>query len=83
MASFEVKAFSSADETRRFPHGRVELLNVPGGTIGRVIFEPGWRWSTDVQPSEACVCLDMVGMARYAKASPEKHPSAEGTPPTH
>ena len=51
MAKVQVKKFSGADETRTFPHGRVELLNVPGGgTIGRAIFEPGWRWSKDVQP---------------------------------
>ncbi len=50
MTKLQVKKFASADETRTFPHGRVELLNVPGGTLGRVIFEPGWRWSKDVKP---------------------------------
>jgi quercetin dioxygenase-like cupin family protein len=50
MAKLNVKKFAAADETRNFPHGRVELLEIPGGTIGRVIFEPGWRWSKDVKP---------------------------------
>ncbi len=50
MSKVLVKRFSSADETRTFPHGRVELVHSTGGAIGRVIFEPGWRWSTDVKP---------------------------------
>jgi len=25
-------------------------VNVGGATIGRAIFEPGWKWSTSVQP---------------------------------
>lgn len=50
MASAEWKDFARPDEVREFPHGRVELLNVGGGTVGRMILEPGWRWSNDVKP---------------------------------
>ena len=46
----EVKHFGTPDEVRTFPKGRVELINIGGATIGRAIFEPGWRWSTSVQP---------------------------------
>ena len=46
----ELKNFGKADEIREFPLGRVELINIGGATIGRAIFEPGWRWSTSVQP---------------------------------
>jgi hypothetical protein len=46
----ELKRFSKPDEVREFPQGRVELLTIGGATIGRAIFEPGWRWSTSVQP---------------------------------
>ena len=35
---------------REFPKGRLELIKVGGATIGRAIFEPGWRWATSVQP---------------------------------
>jgi mannose-6-phosphate isomerase-like protein (cupin superfamily) len=129
----QVKKFSAADETRTFPHGRVELVHVPGGTMGRAIFEPGWKWSSDVKPiantkscemahsiyvlsgrthvrmddgeeldlgpgdyayipaghdgwtvgDEACVCLDMVGLAQYAKPPAERRSSAEGAPSAH
>ena len=42
--------FSRPDEVRTFPHGRVEILNVGGGAVGRMVLEPGWRWSQDVKP---------------------------------
>ena len=46
----ELKNFGRADEVREFPKGRVELITIGGATIGRAIFEPGWRWATSVQP---------------------------------
>jgi len=46
----ELRNFGKADEVREFPQGRVELITVGGATIGRAIFDPGWRWSTSVQP---------------------------------
>ena len=49
-AAAELKHFGKPDEVRTFPKGRVELVKVGGATIGRAIFEPGWRWSTSVQP---------------------------------
>ena len=50
MAQVEFKDFGKADEVRTFPHGRVELLHIGGGTVGRLTLEPGWRWSNDVKP---------------------------------
>ena len=52
MPKAELKHFSKADEVRTFPHGRVELVDVGGVRIGRAFLEPGWRWSTSVQPLE-------------------------------
>ena len=46
----ELKSFSKPDEVREFPKGRLELVHIGGTTIGRAIFEPGWKWSTSVQP---------------------------------
>jgi hypothetical protein len=46
----ELKNFGKPDEVREFPKGKVELVNIGGVTIGRATFEPGWRWSTSVQP---------------------------------
>jgi hypothetical protein len=46
----EHKSFASPSETREFPHGRAEILEVGGAEIGRLVLEPGWRWSNDVKP---------------------------------
>ena len=50
MAKTEHKNLSSPDETRTFGHGKVELIHIGEGTIGRLTLEPGWRWSKDVKP---------------------------------
>jgi len=41
---------SKTVEVRVFPNGKMELITISGATIGRAIFEPGWQWSTSVQP---------------------------------
>jgi hypothetical protein len=50
MNKAELKNFGKPDEVREFPKGRLELINIGGATIGRAVFEPGWRWATSVQP---------------------------------
>jgi mannose-6-phosphate isomerase-like protein (cupin superfamily) len=49
-AQVEWKDFAKADEVRAFGHGKVELLHIGGGSVGRLVLEPGWRWSVDVKP---------------------------------
>jgi quercetin dioxygenase-like cupin family protein len=48
--SAEHKTLSSPDEERVFEKGRVDLVNIGGGTVGRLTLEPGWRWSLHVKP---------------------------------
>jgi hypothetical protein len=50
MASAEHKDFASADEVREFSNGRLELLRIGGSDIGRLVLQPGWRWSEHVKP---------------------------------
>jgi len=50
MNNAELKSFGKPEEVREFPKGRVDLLKIGGATVGRATFEPGWRWSTSVQP---------------------------------
>ena len=50
MDKSELKSFGKPDEVREFPKGRLELIKVGGATVGRAIFEPGWKWSTSLQP---------------------------------
>jgi mannose-6-phosphate isomerase-like protein (cupin superfamily) len=44
------KSFGAPDEVRPFPHGKLELVDLGGKSVGRGTFEPGWRWSQDVKP---------------------------------
>ncbi len=50
MKKAEVVSFSKPDEVRRFPKGYLELVNVGGATVGRAVFEPGWKWSESLMP---------------------------------
>lgn len=46
----EHRGFDQPDEVREFPHGRAEILKIGGSEVGRLVFEPGWRWSEHVKP---------------------------------
>lgn len=51
MVDLVAKNIGEPDERREFPaHGHLDLLTLPGMTLGRATFEPGWRWSTDIKP---------------------------------
>ena len=50
MKTMEAKSLNAPEEVRKFDKGKVELVNIGGATIGRAVFEPGWRWSTSVKP---------------------------------
>lgn len=45
------KDFTAPDEVRPFvDKGRVEILKLGDGVVGKATFEPGWRWSDHVKP---------------------------------
>ena len=46
----ECKSFASADETRTFGHGKIDIVHVGDTDVACATFEPGWRWSVDVKP---------------------------------
>lgn len=50
MEKTEHVSFNTPDEVRQFPRGRAEIVRVNGGEVGRLVFEPGWRWSEDLRP---------------------------------
>jgi quercetin dioxygenase-like cupin family protein len=52
MAGLVQKSFASPEKVRPFEagSGRLELVNLDGGPVGRAIFEPGWQWSKHVKP---------------------------------
>jgi quercetin dioxygenase-like cupin family protein len=48
----ERKSFNAPEETRPFKDnkGKMDVVTVGDHTIGRGVFEPGWRWSEHVKP---------------------------------
>ena len=50
MSAAERKTFDHPDETRTFEKGSLDLVDVAGAQIGRLVLEPGWRWSDHVKP---------------------------------
>jgi hypothetical protein len=49
-ARAERKHFGVPDEVRTFEKGKLALLHIGGGVVGRLTLEPGWRWSEHVKP---------------------------------
>ena len=58
MSASESRNIESPDETRAFrAHGHMDVVTLGDFTLGRGVFEPGWRWSADVKPiagTESC-----------------------------
>lgn len=51
MSGLEGKSFDAPDDVREFKaNGKVELVHLDSGTVGKGTFEPGWKWSEDVKP---------------------------------
>jgi len=50
MGSMQRKSLDMPDETRTLPNGRTDIWNLGDFVVGRIGFEPGWRWSKDVKP---------------------------------
>src|SRR6266576_3698796 len=52
-----VKNIEMPDERHACEHASLDVVNLPGVTIARTVYLPGWKWSTDVKPvvgTEAC-----------------------------
>ena len=50
MARLQAKPLDSPDEVRRTPFGQIDIYNLDDLVVGRMVFQPGWRWSEHVQP---------------------------------
>ncbi len=51
------RSFGIPDQSREFPYGKLELVNLDEATLGRLTLMPGWKWSTHVRPivkTESC-----------------------------
>jgi quercetin dioxygenase-like cupin family protein len=65
MAGLIRKSLDSPEETRPFEDGKgkLELVNLEEGGVGRATFEPGWQWSKHVKPiagTDSCQAAHMA-----------------------
>ncbi|MEO5971892.1 MAG: cupin domain-containing protein [Sphingomicrobium sp.] len=66
-----LKRFEAPDEVREFALGRFELVHLGGMTIGRVTYQPGWKWSEHVGAAlgrRSCM-VEHVGMVVSGSAA--------------
>ena len=49
MAKLQAKPLTVPDEVREFQSGCVEIFDLGDAVFGRMIFQPGWRWSEQVK----------------------------------
>ena len=66
-----LKRFEQPDEVRSFEKGKFEIVSIGGMTIGRAIYEPGWKWSLHVGPGVgASSCsIEHVGIVVSGRAT--------------
>lgn len=52
MSTITRKNFDVPEETRPFEQGKgkLDLVELDSGPVGRAVFEPGWQWSLHVKP---------------------------------
>ena len=58
MARFQHKRLDQPDEVRPYPLGQTEIFELDDFVVGRMVMEPGWRWTHDVRPiagTERCM----------------------------
>jgi hypothetical protein len=49
--TLQIASLDTVGEKRSFDHGQLHIITLGDATIGRAVFNPGWRWSTDVKPA--------------------------------
>ena len=50
MPGVQARDFESPDETRTPDKTKVDIVRMGATTVGRFVFEPGWRWSECIKP---------------------------------
>ena len=52
MAKMVKKSLDDPEEVRPFADnmGKLELVDLAAGGVGRAVFEPGWQWSKHIKP---------------------------------
>ena len=50
MASPQKKTLDAPDQVLKMERGKIDIVEIAGGGVGRATFEPGWKWSDHERP---------------------------------
>jgi quercetin dioxygenase-like cupin family protein len=81
VSKLETKSHDQPDEVRTPNKTRVEVVRLKDYTMGRFIFQPGWRWSECVKPvvkTDSC----QAGHVGYAVSGSIKVRMTDGSETT-
>jgi len=79
MAEVIVKSLDRPDESRTpSERGRIDLVTLDQSTVGRAVFQPGWRWSEDVKPAAGTELCEVTHTG-YVVSGREGVRMADGT----
>lgn len=75
----EILKLATPQEERRFPLGRFEVFRLGGTSVGRAVYQPGWRWSKHVAPTAGTDWCEVehVGLVLSGRAAVEMRDGAE------
>src|SRR5215208_2369788 len=79
MARLQRRRFYEAEDVRRIPHGKIDVVQLDDRVIGRMQYDPGWRWSVDVKPiaaTESCQ-FHHVGVTLSGRLRAQMHDGIE------
>jgi len=94
MARLQSKSFATPDELRSFPYGTVKILDLGDVVVGRMVWNPGWKWSEQVKPiagTDYCeyhhIGVGLAGTLHVVMRDGTEHEIGPGTayeiPPGH
>lgn len=46
MARLQRRSFTESDDVRELPSARVDIVELDDRVVGRMTYQPGWKWST-------------------------------------
>ncbi len=49
-----VKNIETPDERHAFEHASLNVVNLPGVTIARTVYQPGWKWRCPASAGGRC-----------------------------
>lgn len=50
MASPQKKSLDFPDQVLNMEHGKIDIVEIAEGGVGRATFQPGWKWSEHEKP---------------------------------